>query len=501
MQRLHFVPVLLISLSLALPAALTAQESAGAPAEMEYATGFADVSLLPDETPPPTVDPNAHGTEPMQGHETTGPKPKHFFTAGSEIVLLEALPWAFDRYVDNEDFSRISTHTVSDNFHSGFQFDRDHFQVNQSSHPYHGSLFFEAGRSNGYTYWESGLFALAGSFVWECCMENDRPSTNDIVNTTLGGMTRGEISHRLSIMILDNTASGANRFFRELGAAIVNPVNALSRLVHGDMTRDFPNPEERYPNSFSISADLGYRHIEPDAGHPNQGTLSFSALYGDPFGGDIQKPFDSFWIGFDVNTPGGTSISRIEERGILKGWELGDPSDSARHIFGFAQEYEYLNNESQVVGAQMFSAGLLSRYKVGKLALVTDFSILAVPLAGIKTTDFENPQTGRNYDYAPGGGARAAVRLFGGARQVLAVGYGAVWARTVNGVSRDNTLQFFRAEARIPIAGPLGFGGSYWWYSRQTTYVGFTEPRKTQSEFRAFLNLAFGGSDLRKSGN
>src|SRR5690242_10736290 len=98
--------------ALALPVALSAQDPGRAP-EMKFASGFANVSLVSDETPPPPVDPNAHGTEPMQGHETTAPKPKHFFTAASEIVLLEAIPWAFDRYVGNEDFSRISTHTVS----------------------------------------------------------------------------------------------------------------------------------------------------------------------------------------------------------------------------------------------------------------------------------------------------------------------------------------------------------------------------------------------------
>ena len=69
-------------------------------------------------------------------------------------------------------------------------------------------------------------------------------------------------------------------------------------------------------------------------------------------------------------------------------------------------------------------------------------------------------------------------------REILAVGYGVVWAHTVNGVSKNNTLQFFRATARIPIAGPLGVGGGYWWYSRQTTYAGFAEARKTQSEWR-----------------
>ena len=489
-------PLGLAAIFLSVSATLGA-ETFGAPTNA-IASGFANASLQTGSPEPPPVDPNAHGTEPMQGHESPAPKPKHFFTAAGEIVLLEALPWAIDRYVANEGFARISLHTVNENLKSGFHFDRDNFSVNQSSHPYHGSLFFEAGRSNGYNYWQSGLFAAAGSLVWEYGMENDRPSTNDLVNTTLGGMTRGEISHRISAIILDNTASGADRFWRELAAAVVNPVNALTRLLHGDMTRDFPNPEERYPNSFTISTDLGYRHVESNATHPNQGVFSFSALYGDPFGGDIQKPFDSFWVGFDLNSPGGTLVSRLEERGILKGWELTESSESARHIFGFAQEYEYLNNESQVVGAQMFSAGVLSRYRLGKLAAATDVSLLAIPLAGIKTTDFANPQTGRNYDYAPGGGARIAVRLFGGARELAAVGYGIAWTHTVNGVSKNNTLQFFRATARVPIWGPLGVGGGYWWYSRQTTYPGFFEARKTQSEWRGFLNLSFGGSELRK---
>jgi len=429
------------------------------------------------------------------------PRTKRFGIAAGEIVLLEAGPWAYDRYVSDESYSRISIHSVNENLKAGPEFDRDHFNINQSSHPYHGSLFFEAGRSNGYTYWQSGLFALSGSLLWECCMENDHPSVNDLVNTTFGGMTRGEISHRLSVMILDNTASGGNRLWREVAAAVVNPVGALSRLSRGDMTRDFPNPDERFPASFSVSTDIGYRHIGGGAVRPNQGTASISALYGDPFSGDIHQPFDTFWVGADFNAPGGAFTSRIEERGILKGWELTDPEDDFRHIFGFTQEYEYLNNESQVVGAQMFSAGLLSRYKLGKVAATTDVSVLAIPLAGIKTTNFDVAATGRNYDYAPGGGVRAEVRVYGGAREILAVGYGVVWGRTVNGASRDNRLQFFHASARIPITGALGVGGSYSWYSRQTTYSRFAPVVKTQNEWRAFLNFAFGTSRRPPSGS
>jgi hypothetical protein len=434
------------------------------------------------------------------GVPVASPPPKRFALAASELALLEVLPWAYNRYIADEDFARISWHTVSENFKAGFGFDSDHFNVNQSQHPYHGSLFFEAARSNGYNYWESGAFALAGSFLWECCMENTQPAWNDLVNTTLGGMTRGEVSHRLAAVILDNTAGGSERFWRELAAAVINPVGALTRLVDGDMARDSPNPEERFPDGFDVSVDAGYRRVQAETGERSQALLSFSARYGDPFAGDIRKPFDSFWAGLDLTFPNGPAISRLEERGVLKGWELTERTDSARHILGVSQEYEYINNASQVFGAQMFGAAMLSRYAIrDSVFAVTDLGIVATPLAGIQTTNFASPQTGRNYDYGVGGGVRAAARLFAGGQEVLSVGYGAVWEHTVNGVSNNNALQFFRANGRFPIVGPLGVGGGWWWYSRLTSYTGsFVEARKTQSEWRAFLTLSFGRTGLRK---
>ena len=36
-----------------------------------------------------------------------------------------------------------------------------------------------------------------------------------------------------------------------------------------------------------------------------------------------------------------------------------------------------------------------------------------------------------------------------------------------------------------------GLGLRSGWYSRKTTYPGFFEPRKTQSEWRAFINAVF----------
>jgi hypothetical protein len=63
-------------------------------------------------------------------------QPKRFLPAATGVVLLEVLPWAFDRYVNKEGFSYISFETIKQNFKTGFKYDRDAFRVNQSSHPW-----------------------------------------------------------------------------------------------------------------------------------------------------------------------------------------------------------------------------------------------------------------------------------------------------------------------------------------------------------------------------
>jgi hypothetical protein len=255
------------------------------------------------------------------------------------------------------------------------------------------------------------------------------------------------------------------------------------------MTRSFANPDERFPSRFTFVTDLGYRHVTADAESPNQALVSLSAIYGDPFAGEIRKPFDSFWLEADLASAG-VGLTRIEGRGILRGWELGDPKARLRHIFGFFQEYEYFNNESQVFAAQIFAAGLLTRYTVGTdLQLGTDVMAIAFPLAAIETTNFLNPETGRSYDFAPGGGLRLAGRLYRKEQEILRIGYGLAYAHTANGSSSSNVLQFFRASARLPLGKNLGMGAGYSWYSRRTTYSGFQEPAGTQSEWRLFASL------------
>jgi len=71
------------------------------------------------------------------------------------------------------------------------------FQTNQIGHPYHGSTYYAAGKSAGLSFYESTLLTALGSATWEIFCERYEPALNDLIVTTVGGVSLGEITHRL----------------------------------------------------------------------------------------------------------------------------------------------------------------------------------------------------------------------------------------------------------------------------------------------------------------
>ena len=94
------------------------------------------------------------------------------------------------------DFAYISLNTIKENFKHGFIRDNDKLGTNTFLHPYNGNLYFNAARANGFNLRQSELFAIAGSAMWEMFMENEYPSTNDIIATPIGGAALGEVLYR-----------------------------------------------------------------------------------------------------------------------------------------------------------------------------------------------------------------------------------------------------------------------------------------------------------------
>ena len=86
-----------------------------------------------------------------------------------EILAYGFLLNLYDRhYTEPTDEYRTTGNTIRTNLtDSRWVLDRDQFSVNQFLHPYGGTVYFGLARSARLNFWESFLYAGAGSFLWE----------------------------------------------------------------------------------------------------------------------------------------------------------------------------------------------------------------------------------------------------------------------------------------------------------------------------------------------
>ena len=424
---------------------------------------------------------------------------RSFALAAGEVALLEVLPWSTSRFLTKSEFAFISIDTVRQNLETGFTYDRDSFHTDQFSHPFHGSLFFNAARENGYSFWESGAFSFFGSFVWETGMEAEPPAFNDLVNTTLGGMDRGEISYRLATLLRDNTARGGSRFWRELGAAVLSPVGAFNRLLKGDLNRKFENPSDRFPSRLVFEIEGAYRDgtsaLSGDEGG-GQGALELRLRYGDPFDGERHKPYEVFDVAVDLTTPGTTLISRVESRGIVLDGPLGgDAAAGPRQRLALFLHFNYYDNGPISFGAESFDLSHLLQVPLGRGAeLRTEAGIAAAPLAALQVDYKKTSEVvfGRAFDYGPAASVQASARVRQREIDLVKVAYGLLWQSPLDGMSRHSRIHSFTAEARVPFFnGRLSAGAGWGWTRRTTTYDGLPTVDKSGSAIRLFAALTF----------
>ena len=128
-----------------------------------------------------------------------------------ELVIVQLIPFAVNNVIRDKEWARVSLQSWEENLENPWQWDNDHFIANQFGHPYHGNLYFNSARTNGYSFWASVPWAYGGSAMWELFAEQFAPSANDLLNTGTGGITLGESLYRLSSLVLDNRATGSER--------------------------------------------------------------------------------------------------------------------------------------------------------------------------------------------------------------------------------------------------------------------------------------------------
>lgn len=346
---------------------------------------------------------------------------KYFWRAGAETVGFNIGLWAFDRYVQKGHYAYISWNTIKENFKHGFEWDDDHLSTNMFAHPYNGSIFFNAGRSNGFNFWQSELFALGGSAMWEMFMEREYPSTNDIIATPIGGAALGEVFYRTSDLILDDRSSGGERFGRELAAFLVDPMKGINRIVTGAAWKKRDTSGRRFGiPPISVELSLGGRYlslIENDEGGRAGAVAEINIEYGDRFAETTKAPYDYF--SFLMELQGIKSqplLSRVEIIGRLLSKEIVEKKNLDLNI-GLYQHFDFFDSDTirpernaaffpcsvpyKMGSPASIGGGAMFRYVPTKLMSFDGYIHLnGVVLAGVLTDFYRDYH--RNYNWGSG---------------------------------------------------------------------------------------------------
>ena len=104
-----------------------------------------------------------------------------------EDIGINALVLGWDHFVTDRDWARVTNASLRQNLTESWVWDNDSFSGNQFSHPFHGSMFYNAAREHGNSYGVSLLYPVVGSLTWEVFCETNRPAYNDLLSTGIGG--------------------------------------------------------------------------------------------------------------------------------------------------------------------------------------------------------------------------------------------------------------------------------------------------------------------------
>ena len=401
--------------------------------------------------------------------------------------------------------AHITPATWWDNMENGWVWDLDDFAVNQIGHPYQGNNYFNAGRSNGLSFYESAALTAFGSATWEYYGETNLPSLNDFINTTVGGIALGEMFHRAAWLVRDTRATGRGRLWREVGATALDPVTGYNRFRNGDASRVSEMPPDMVPSALGAFAALGvlWRGTQAGRALDSEGQPFFETdlLYGDLEQGRTRMPYDAFSV--RLRFGGGSAFSEARVRGRL----LGQPLSNGKLQLNVLQSYDYQSNDAYATGAQSFEGAialtqpLSSRYRMwvtGWGGLTVLGAIDSLPLGVEERPEEEEPtdsgQQGvsegpRFYDYGPGSNFGALAYFARDSRIFAVVTYELRHLFSLDGVRANHLLQRTRVDLRVPIRGQLGFGASGEYFSRESYYQDEAHTKKSYyyPQFRAYL--------------
>jgi Domain of unknown function (DUF3943) len=380
--------------------------------------------------------------------------------------------------------AHITPKTWWANMEQGWVWDLDDFGVNQIGHPYQGNNYFNTGRANGLSFYESAAVTAFGSATWEYFGETNHASLNDFINTTLGGIALGEMFHRTAWLVRNTRATGRGRLWNEIGAMALDPITGANRFIRGDASRVTDKPAEMVPSALAASGAAGVlwrgssdNEFTADA----QPFVELDAIYGDPEKGDSRTPFDAFAM--KLRFGGGSPMSEARVRGRL----LGKPLNSDKLQFSVVQSYDFQKNDAYATGSQSFEGAFgftknLSSttrlWMLGWGGLTVLGAIDSLPLGLEEPPEEEGSgdagqgvsEGPRFYDYGPGSNFGVTANFSHNNRPFVTLFYEGRHLYSLDGVRANHFLQRTRADLLVPLRGAFGVGATGEYFDRRTFY-------------------------------
>lgn len=420
-----------------------------------------------------------------------------------ENVLLNLL----DRSVMNLEFANVNFKTWNRTLHAGFpwnsgwEWDQDRFGNNFLSHPMMGSFYYTAARSNGYNFWQSAPFVLAGSYMWKIFGENGKPEREDLINTTFDGILLGEVLYRLSSNILDDRTAGGERVIREILAGLVDPVRGFNRLFQGKSFRR-TNTEVYQKEPVNITLFGGVHTIDNQnnallSGYSSE-MLNIQLDYGNPFEVRSRKPFDFFKLRAEFNFGVGRKIvDNITGYGILfgKNYQVG----KLAMLIGGVQYYDYFDTKSFELSTIAFGGGVFTKLPISKTSnIYLNVHLAVVPFAGSSVGVVTDTAQFRDYRFGYGyeGKIEGSIDIGKYASFSLLYYYYMIHAfdntgknESLNGTLGNNFINILKPRVTMQLYKDLSIGFEHDIYFNNHYQLNYASQHAEQTEQRIFLML------------
>lgn len=396
---------------------------------------------------------------------TLPPVKKRFWRASGELMLAQIIPWSYNYFVRDADFAHVTFKSIAHNLKpSSWEWDDNNFTTNQIAHPYQGSLYYSAFRTNGYSFWQSAPAAFAGSFMWEIAGETHNPAPNDFINTSLGGIALGEMTYRISNRIINEHQHGFKRQMTEVVGFLINPMNGFNRILDGKWGRVSHAPDTDLDTTRLVGElDLGVRQISERNGDLfKNGSFGWYArlrlLYGDPYK-ESKTPFNNFDVLVELGKDDTARLNTVRVNGLLSSWEIKS-NMKVEHLLALTMNYDFYHNQQFEYGGQSVNLTVYSEYDPNdKIKFFTRGGAGVVVLAAVPDAYLYYGE-GRNYDYGPGVSILANGGLLFKNRISATCYYQGGWFKTLNGSNSSYFLHAFGGEARYRLFNKLSVAAS-----------------------------------------